>query len=270
MTRPVFNSAWIALAVAAGVQAPLAHAAETPTAADLLKKVVQNVYARSEQSTYVMKLIDAEGHESLRKMQVFFRKDDDQAAKLLVKFAEPADIRGTALLSVAEKGKPLDQWIYLPKLKKTRRIRGGNESESFLGSDFTVGDITASDADQERYVYQVTDANKKCGEQACYELTGTPKSGVDPASLPYSKRVLNIRKADYVSTHVDFYDASGALQKTLELKNIHQDQGKYWTANAMEMTDARTRHRTVIEVQKRDSNKAPSNSVFTQSYLERD
>ena len=124
-----------------------------------------------------MKLSEgAGGSVMLRKMKVVYKRGGPESAKLLIKFLEPADIRGTGLLSVLEKDKPADQWIYLPALKKTRRIKGGNDSESFLGSDFTVGDLTSVDSDAQRYENKVTATDDVCGTAHCYVLTAEPKS----------------------------------------------------------------------------------------------
>jgi hypothetical protein len=104
-----------------------ARAADLP-AEEILKKSTQNIYSGNEESVYVMKLAEGSGgSETLRKMKVLYKRGGPESAKLLIKFMEPADIRGTGLLSVLEKDKPADQWIYIPALKKTRRIKGGNE-----------------------------------------------------------------------------------------------------------------------------------------------
>lgn len=259
-----------ALAFVIGATGPVYGAAKL-SAEDLQKKMVQSAYAQSEESVYVMKLAEAGGAESLRKMRVWFKRDpksdDASSAKLLIKFQEPADIRGTALLSVADDGKT-DQWLYLPKLKKTRRIKGGNENESFLGSDFTVGDLTSLDNDKERYTYTVTAEGKKCGEATCYVLTGTPKSGVDLDSLAYAKKVVEVRADNFMSTRVEFYNKDSKLEKVMEMKGVHK-VGTSFVADRLEMRNLLNGHATVIEIQSRDASKAPADSTFTQTNLER-
>jgi hypothetical protein len=170
---------------------------------------------------------------------------------------------------VLEKDKPADQWIYLPALKKTRRIKGGNESESFLGSDFTVGDLTSVDNDAQRFEYKVTSSAEACGSAQCYVLTGSPKSGVDASTLPYSKKVLHVRKDNFVTDKIEFYNPEGKMEKVLAFTAVHSAGANGWLADKMEMKNLLTGHSTLIEVSKRDTAKAPADSAFSQSALER-
>jgi hypothetical protein len=236
------------------------------TADEIVKRAVNKVYAPSEQSTYVMRLIDNGGAEKTRRMRVWFKRDGDAKARLLIKFAEPADIRGTGLLSIVEKEKAAEQWLYLPAYKKTRRIKGGNESESFLGSDFTVGDLSAEG--QDHYSYTLTGV-RPCGDGECYVLTGAPKSAEAALELPYQKKELEIRKDNFVTVSARFYAQDGKLEKILELKGMRQAAGGQWMAEKTEMKNLATGHRTVIEVEKRDTATAPSDAMFTTSALER-
>ena len=229
---------------------------------EILKKTTQGVYSGSEESVYLMKLSGGDGVQATRKMKVSYRRPDASSAKLLIKFQEPADIRGTGLLSIIEKDKPADQWIYLPNLKKTRRIKGGNESESFLGSDFTVGDLTTVESENDRYTYSMTE------NASHYLITGIPKAGVELTSLPYSKKVIQVRKDNFMATHIDFYNADNKIEKTLELRKLHQES-LGWIADQMEMKNLLTGHSTAVEVVKRDVSKTPSDAGFTQSALER-
>lgn len=246
-----------------------ARAADLP-ADEIIKKSTQSIYSGNEESLYVMKLNEGGGaSDTLRKMKVLYKRGGAESAKLIIKFLEPADIRGTGLLSVLEKDKPADQWIYLPALKKTRRIKGGNESESFLGSDFTVGDLTSVDNDAKRYSYEITSSAEACGTAQCYVLTGSPKSGVDVSSLPYSKKVLHVRKDNYVTDKIEFFNTDGKLEKVLAFAAVHSAGANGWLSDRMEMKNLLSGHSTVIEVSKRDATKAPADSAFTQSALER-
>ena len=241
-----------------------------PSAEEIIKKSTQNIYSGNEESTYTMKLAEGSGGSpTLRKMKVLYKRGGPESAKLLIKFMEPADIRGTGLLSVLEKDKPADQWIYLPALKKTRRIKGGNESESFLGSDFTVGDLTSIDNDRERYESKVTSSDDACGSAKCYLVTASPKSGVDVSSLPYSKKVLHVRKDNFVTEKVEFFNADGKLEKVLSFEAVHSAGANGWLSDRLVMKNLLTGHSTVIEVAKRDTSKQPSDSAFSQSALER-
>lgn len=245
--------------------AQAAPAPGAPSVDEILKKSVQSIYSGSEDSVYTMNL----GEGTPRKMRVLYKRGGNQSAKLLIKFQEPADIRGTGLLSVLEQGKSADQWLYVPALKKTRRIKGGNESESFLGSEFTIGDLTSADNDTQRYDYQLTSQDESCGGGKCYTITASPKSGVDASSLPYSKKILHVRKDSFVTEKIEFFNAEGKLEKILSMQSIHAAGANGFLADKMEMKNLLTGHTTVIEATKRDTAKTPADSAFTQNSLEK-
>ncbi len=243
-----------------------AKAATEPSVDEILKKAVQNVYAKAEESTYVMKLIDADGKENARKMKVWFKREGEEKAKLLIKFSEPADIRGTGLLNIIEKGKQGDQWLYLPAIKKVRRIKGGNEDEAFLGSDFTTGDLSVDTKD--RFTYTVAGSKKYEGAD-CYELVGVPAGDVDKTSLPYSKKIMLVRKDNSMAMRTEFYNQGNELEKVLTLSGVHQESDKKWMADRMEMKNLLSKHVTLIQIEKRDRARTPADSIFTQSNLEK-
>ncbi len=238
---------------------------EELSAAQILDKGIRHIYGGHEESVFVMRLVRADGKEAPpRKMKIWFKKQGEDKAKLLLKFMEPADIRGTGLLTHMEKGKGMDQWLYLPALKKVRRITGGNGNESFLGSDFTVGDFSVGKEFQ--YDYSL-EASIKCGEFQCYVLSGKPRADL-VGSLPYSKKVLHIRKDNFLTVTTEYYNEGAKLEKVMSLGKVHK-VGENWVADEMEMKNLLKGSRTVIQVEKRDTTKVPSDSMFTQSNLER-
>lgn len=249
----------------AGIAYTEAKAEELPSPETLLKKSVQAVHTNNEESVYVMKLIGSGGDISTRKMKVWFKSKGENDAKLLIKFIEPADIRGTGFLTLAEKGKDPDQYLYLPVLKKSRRIKGGNMDEPFLGSDFSMGDLSVDKTDSLSYKVEGV---KPCEGGECFVVVGTPKEGTDSSSLTYSKKIFYIRKDNYMGIKGEYFNPSGQLEKVLTLQRVHQD-GKRWLADAAEMKNLLTKHSTVIEFEKREFNKVQPDHIFSVNFLER-
>lgn len=248
------------------VFAILAFAEDAPSADSLMKKAVQAVYRNNEESVYTMKLIAASGEVTTRKMKVWFKSKSSDDAKLMIKFLEPADIRGTGILTIAEKGKPTDQWLFLPALNKSRRIGGSsNKDEAFLGSDFSMGDLSA-DKD-ESMEFKVAGTEKIDGSD-CYKVVGSPKAGVDKSNLTYTKKVYFVRKDNNLGVKAEFYNQADQIEKVLSLQKIHKD-GNIWTADAIEMKNLQTKHSTVLEFEKRDVSKVPADNIFTINFLER-
>ncbi len=263
--KVAFSSVVVAV-LCAGIIIVDAKAAETMlTPEALLKKSVQAVHTQHEESAYVMKLVGAGGDVSVRKMKVWFKSKNEEDAKLLIKFTEPADIRGTGFLTIAEKGKTPDQWLYLPALKKSRRIKGGNADEPFLGSDFSMGDLSVDKNDGLRYK---VDGVQKCEGGECYVVTGTPKSDADKGNLTYSKKTFFIRKDNFLGVKGEFYNQAGQLEKVMTMQKIHKE-GNRWVGDVIEMKNLLTKHSTVLEFEKRDTASVPADTVFTPAFLER-
>ena len=239
---------------------------ETPSADSLLKKAIQAVYRNNEESVYTMKLIAASGEVTTRKMKVWFKSKSAEEAKLMIKFLEPADIRGTGVLTIADKGKTSDQWLFLPALNKSRRIGGSsNKDESFLGSDFSMGDLSVDKDDSLNYKVE---GSEKVDGSDCYKVVGTPKPGTDQSSLTYIKKVYFVRKDNGLGVKAEFYNQASQIEKVLSLQKIHKDGADY-TADAIEMKNLQTKHATLLEFEKRDVSKVPNDNIFTINFLER-
>src|SRR5205814_5996835 len=135
------------------------------------------------------------------------RKDGKLASK--VTFLAPADVAGTKFLSLEKANGGTEQHIYLPGLKRTRRIVGREREGSFMGSDFTYSDLSRKD-DKGAKHEKLPDEN--IGSDATYVIESTPASVKDAG---YSKVRAWVRKTDFVALRTKFYDASGKLVKTL-------------------------------------------------------
>ena len=247
-----------------------AHAAQEsalPDASSLLHKAAQAIHIQNEESWYAMRLFDADGKESgSRKMHVWFKSKTDSENKLLIKFTEPANIRGTGILTLLQKGQTAEQWLYLPAYRKVRRIRKGNENEAFLGSDFSMADISAEH--EGSFDFKNTGV-QKCGQNECYVLNGTPKADLDKESQIYSKKVVYVRKDNGLNARTEFFNQDNQLEKVMVLNGIKLDGAKRWVADQIEMKNLLTKTRTTIDFEKRDTEKVPADSIFTQAFLEK-
>ncbi len=148
-------------------------------------------------------------------------------------FASPADIDGTALLSHAKILDPDDQWLFLPALKRVKRISSVNKSGPFVGSEFAFEDFTALELNKFSYKYIREEA---CGALECGVVERYPRyehSG-------YTKQVSWVDQRDYQVRKVEFYDRRGDLLKTLTLEDYQQYEGKYWRAGTMSMVNHKT------------------------------
>jgi outer membrane lipoprotein-sorting protein len=178
--------------------------------------------------------------ERLMRISTLEAPDANEGDKSLVIFDSPRDIRGTALLSYAHILEADDQWLYLPALKRVKRISSRNKSGPFVGSEFAYEDITAQELGKYGYKWL---RDEPCGDLHCFVIERRPlyeKSG-------YTRLITWYDKAEYRMQRVDYYDRKDALLKTLTLGGYRQYLGKYWRAHDLLMVNRQTGKQTRLE-----------------------
>ncbi len=152
----------------------------------------------------------------------------------LLLFDSPPDVRGTALLTWTHKSGDDDQWLYLPALKRVKRISSRNKSGSFMGSEFSYEDIGSQEV--EKYHYRYLRQEDYQGHP-CFILERSP---VDRKYSGYRRQVVWMDRQLYHPRKIDYYDRKNALLKTLVFENYQQYLGRFWRAGAMRMTNHQT------------------------------
>ncbi|MCO6411164.1 MAG: outer membrane lipoprotein-sorting protein [Thiogranum sp.] len=187
-----------------------------------------------------MLLRNRQGDESTRYIRVRTLEQLDDGDKSLTVFDEPADVRGTAFLSFTHKTGPDDQWLYLPALKRVKRISSNNKSGPFMGSEFAYEDLSSQEIEKYTYKYLRDEA---CADGLdCFVLERYP---VDENS-GYTRQVVWIDKQEYRPQQVVFYDRKDAKLKTLTYSDYRQYLGKYWRAGSMHMENHQTGKSTLL------------------------
>ena len=182
-----------------------------------------------------MVLQNAAGKESSRtlEIQTLEAPNDDVGDKSLVIFDSPRDINGTALLSHAKIIDPDDQWLYLPALKRVKRISSTNKSGPFVGSEFAFEDFTSTELKKYDYKWLREEA---CGEFTCDVVERYPlyeNSG-------YTRQISWIDQTDFQVRQLDFYDRKNALLKTLMFEDYRQYDDKFWRSHKLSMQNHQT------------------------------
>jgi len=186
-------------------------------------------------STASMRMIlrNKQGDESTREIRVRTLEQDNDGDRSLTTFDEPADVKGTNFLSFTHKTGPDDQWLYLPALKRVKRISSRNKSGPFMGSEFAYEDISSQEV--EKYTYKYL-RDEPCGELTCFVVERYP---VDKYS-GYSRQVAWIDTQEYRPQKIVFYDRKNAALKTLTYSGYRQYLNKYWRADEMFMENHQT------------------------------
>ena len=177
-----------------------------------------------------MVLRNRQGQESLRSLRVKVLEVEGNGDKSLFVFDEPRDIAGTAFLIHAYQAKTDDQWLYLPALKRVKRISSSNRSGSFMGSEFSYEDLGAQEV--EKYTYRYL-RDEPCAELTCMVSERVPtdkKSG-------YSRQLVWQDRDELRTWKVEYYDRKDTHLKTLVMGKYQKYLDKYWYAGEMSMVN---------------------------------
>ena len=215
------------------------------------REIMEKVNARDEgdQSTGEMEmiLIDKKGKKRGRKLKTFGRKNDKDTQSLMF-FLSPADVKNTGFLTYDynESGKDDDQWLYLPALRKTKRIAAGDKSGSFMGSDLNYSDMTTPDLDL--YDYTLMKETEVRGNKV-WQIKAVPKSKDEAKKSGYSKSVIFIRQDNYVMIRAVRWVYKKRRNKYLDVKKLEKIDG-IWVSTEMHVTTKtgkKTLHKTILK-----------------------
>ncbi|MFP3861121.1 MAG: outer membrane lipoprotein-sorting protein, partial [Bacteroidales bacterium] len=221
------------------------------------KEIIENVYNRDEgddqEAKLTMTLINSRGNERVRELKQFY-KDYGEEEKKIMFFLSPADVRNTSFMnwSYDDPTKDDDQWIYLPALKKVKRISSDNKDDYFMGSDFTYDDLGERHPEEDKHKLLRTETLN--GEE-CYVVESTPKD----SDYMYSKVVTWVIKDKWIGLKKEFYDDDGDFLKTLRVKKYDKVQG-FWTILHTEMENDQKNHKTIMKFEDLEINTGISDS----------
>lgn len=188
---------------------------------------------RDSTATAKMILKNKAGQSSTREMRFLTleRASKKVGDKTISVFSTPADIKGTAVLSHAKITANDDQWIYLPALKRVKRISSSNKSGPFVGSEFAYEDITAQEVGKFKYRWI---KSEKCGSATCEVIERVPTY----KNSGYSKQLAWISTNNWQTQKVQFFDRAGNHVKTLTYSG-YKKYGKFWRQAKLHMINHR-------------------------------
>ena len=209
-----------------------------------------------------MVLRDRHGRESVRQMRFKVLEVPGDGDKSLFVFDQPRDVRGTALLTHAHINTQDDQWLYLPALKRVKRINASKRSGSFMGSEFSYEDMSPPEVEEHTYKYL---RDEPCGELAC---TVTEQVPLDKVS-GYSRKVVWQDTGELRTRKMELYDRKGSHLKTLTFENYQLYLDRYWRAGEQTMANHLTGASTVLHWTDFRFRTNLSDSEFTRTALRR-
>jgi hypothetical protein len=240
------------------------------SAHDIMEKNFYVSKPKTLRSNSYMTLINDKGQKRERKsVNLVKLQPNGVDSNILVKFNYPNDIKGTGFLQIEHIDGEDDQWIYLPALKKSRRLVANNKKDSFVGSDFSYGDISLPKVDLYRHTLL---RSESVDNQDCYVIESVPSTDTVKANSGYSKKMTWVRKDNFLEAKVEYYDVSGRLLKTQLVRDhkLVEPDTQRWFALYREMTNHQTGHKTVLRFDGTDSAAQVPDDFFTTRYVERE
>ncbi|MDH7599128.1 MAG: outer membrane lipoprotein-sorting protein [Sedimentisphaerales bacterium] len=186
------------------------------------------------QAELFMILRNSRGQESRRRMRIQNLEVKGDGDRSLCIFLEPPDIKDTALLTHEHPKAEDDQWLYMPALRRVKRISAANKASSFVGSEFSYEDIGGQQL--EKYSYRYLDQEVLDGND-CFVIERRP---LDLRNSGYSREKVWIDRSEYRIWKVEYYDRKGSLLKTLTIGGYRLYKDRFWRPDVMEMVNHQT------------------------------
>ena len=249
--------------LAACMMATFGANAQNLTGREIIQKVKDRPDADTRYGEMELTLIKKNGSSRQRKVSSW-AMDEGKDTKKMMFFTYPGDVKGTGFLTwdYDQIGKEDAKWLYLPAMKKTRRISGSSsKTDYFMGTDFTYDDMGSRHIDEDKHTLlreEMKDGHK------CWVVESVP---VDKHEI-YSRKVTWIRQDCLVAVCAEYYDKLNKLHRLLTISEIKKIQD-FWTICKMEMKNVQTGHSTVIEVKNTQYDVKIDKDLFTVAKLEK-
>ena len=211
-----------------------------------------------------MVLRNRSGQESVRELRrrVLESTEKERGDKSIIIFESPRDIQGTALLSHTRILEPDDQWLYLPALKRVKRISSGNKSGPFVGSEFAYEDLVSQEVDKYEYRWL---RDERCGDLECAVVERYPRY----ENSGYTRQIVWWDKEEYRVQKIEYYDRKDTLLKTLTYHDYQEYNGEYWRPDRMAMVNHQNGKSTDLVFEEWTFGAGVSDNEFTASRLRR-
>jgi len=260
-TRTV--AALAALALTVGAPAWADSSSGEPTGLEIATKSDAAQRSDTDHSVMTMTLENSRGQQRVRTIEGYSQELDDEVEHRFARFVKPSDVKDTTLLTYDYDEQDDDIWLYLPALKKVKRILSSNKTDYFMGSDFTYWDM--ENLDLVNWQYEVKGSEVIDGVD-CYIVEATPITDDERDESGYTKTVSWIAKSDYIPRKVEMHDTKDRLAKRLTTADIRptSDDDPRPRAHKLTMENFITKHKTVLSMDVLELDVPVDEDVFSQ------
>ena len=234
-------------------------------ARDIAEEASNVIEFESMEMTSTLNIYDNRGNVRERKVALATRKFGE-VTKTLIRFISPADVRGTAILIYDYENKQDDMWIYLPSLRKIRRIVSSERGKSFMGSEFSNADMSKPNLND--FTFRLHGTEEVDG-YTCWKVESTCKDEITAQENGYSRTLSYIAKNNYLTHKVEYYDLNDELHRVMIISNYEkQTNGKYFAFN-MEIRNLQNERKSLMTVDKFQLGSALNENSFSTTNLEK-
>ncbi len=242
---------------------------DDPKARKIMEQVEDRDDGNNQESDMIMVLIDKKGQERVRKIHSF-TKDLGEDTHRIMFFLHPPDVKDTGFLTYDydEQDKDDDQWLYLPALRKTKRIASDDKSSSFMGSDLNYADMTSRDL--EDYDFKLLKEQEDRGHKV-WLIESLPRRPEVIDETGYEKSIIFVRQDNFYVVKAVHWVRDGGYLKYFDVKKLEQING-IWVGTETHVTKKKgkkTVHKTVLKTENVVFKDEMSKDVFTVRRLEK-
>jgi hypothetical protein len=235
----------------------LAHAQD---ARQIVEEVQRRNTSKSQRYEGSLEVIDSKARVSTKRWE-YIRIGSFGSSKAVLRFTSPAEVKGVALLVHSHPDRASDQWMWRPAIERDQRIALQDRSTRFFGTDFSYEDLEERDVNQ--YDFSLIGDDSLDGI-ACWKVEAHPR---EKKASQYSKSILWVSKDHYLYLLAESYNKAG-ISRRIRYSDVQNVQG-VWTARTLEVTDMKTKSRTVMKLEKLQYNMPLKEEDFTLQALRR-
>ncbi len=269
LTNNIRYGLTVALAITFVLFSAMLQAADWPTGDEIAQRINARDEGEAVSRNLTMEMIDRRGKKRVRETRGFRKYYGDEKRSVIF-YRKPKNVKDTAFMTYdyPQAAVDDDQWLYLPAMRKVRRISASDRGDYFLGTDFTYEDIKLeSRVSIEDYTRKTVGEDDVDGHH-CYVVEALPVDAETAKELGYSRVEQCVDDEIWMVRRSRFWDTRGKLLKTIYTRDIRQVQG-IWTQHLLEVENHKTGHRTVFTFSEVDYAKGVRDGVFTRKAIRR-
>lgn len=235
---------------------------------EIMKKSRDQSKLSGLEAKTTLEINDGKGNLRMRETTMASKIFPDGTEKRTIIFVSPADVKGTSILIWDFEGKDDNMWIYMPALRKSRKIVSSEKSKNFMGSEFSNSDLTVGNIDDFTYVL---DGTETIDEQICWKIKVTPATPQIASEYGISSKIAWVSQKDFVPRKTTFMGPDGKIWKEMkysDIKLMDLKTGKYFISQ-MEIKNLRNGRFSTMNMSQMVYNPAIKDEYFTLAFIEK-